>query len=437
MPVGRLLVEMSVPMMVSFFIQALYNIIDSIFVSWISEDALTAVSMAFPVQIIITALGVGTGTGIMAQISKALGREDPERASRYANVSVFLNLLYSAAFALFGIAASRWYYLVQTSQQNIIAYGDTYLSLICIVSVGAFYAQTLEKTLSAVGHASEAMISQAVGAGVNILLDPLLIFGIGIFPVLGVRGAAIATVFGQCIAALTALLFNLQRGRVIRYRLGAIFPDRTTLREIYSVGVPSMITVGMTSVLQFFMNQILLAFSTTAVAVFGVWSKLQNFAQMPIFGMNNGTVPILSYNYGAGRLDRVRETIRQALRIGTLIMAAVTVLFECIPGQLLMLFNASDAMREIGIPALRIMSLSLLFGGISIILTSAYQSLGHSRYTLIITLARQAIVPLPIAFLLAQEGTLFLVWMAIPVSEAACMVFAAGLFPRLRQHVGL
>lgn len=437
MPLGRLLVQMSIPMMISFLIQALYNVVDSIFVAQISESALTAVSLAFPMQNVITAIGVGTGVGIMAQIPRALGLGNRALASKYANVSLLLNLCYWLCFLFFGTLFARPFYELQTADPEIVGYGVDYLSVVCAVSLGAFYGQTLEKSLTATGNALPAMISQAVGAGINLCFDPLLIFGLGPFPRMEVTGAAVATVFGQLVAAGVALAFNLRRNKAIVYRISRILPTRRILRDIYSVGVPSMITVGLASVMTFSLNQILLTFSTTAAAVFGVWIKLQSFAYMPVYGMNNGTVPILAYNFGAGDLRRVKGTIRLALGVGAGLMLALTALFECIPVPLMELFNASGNMFAIGVPALRITCLSLPFGGLCVIFSSAYQSLGHSRYTLWINLSRQMLVIVPLAWALSRLGVLGLVWWAAPLSELACLVLAVSLYPRLKRDVGI
>ncbi len=417
MPIGRLLVVMSIPMMISFFIQALYNIVDSIFVAKISEDALTAVSIAFPLQQMITAIGVGTGVGINALVPRYTGQGRVERAGKIANVAAFLSACYVGIFLLVGLFLVRPYYEMQTDAGPIVEAGVQYLTVICCVSLGAFFGQCFEKLLVATGNTVLSMISQATGAVFNILFDPLLIFGLGPFPRMGVRGAAVATVAGQIGAALVALCFLLWKEKAIRLRFRAMLPTKEDLREIFAIGIPSMITVGLTSVMSFGMNQILLGFSTTATAVFGIWIKLQNFSFMPIFGMNNGTIPMISYNYGAGRLDRVKETMSLALKAAVALMILLAIVFECVPGVLLRLFSASENMLAIGRVALRLAVLSLPFGAVSLILSSAFQALGRSGYTLIVTLCRQLFFILPIAWLLSLPGNLSLVWAAVPLTE--------------------
>ena len=423
MPVGRLLVSMSVPMMISFFIQAMYNIVDSMFVARISEDALTAVSIAFPIQQLMVALGTGTGVAVNALVPRCLGQRDPDQAKRIANNAVFLSLCYTALFLLFGLFAVRPFYLLQTDHQAIVDAGCDYLTVVCCMSVGAFYGQNFEKLLIATGNSLQSMLSQATGAVINLIFDPLLIFGIGPFPALGVRGAAVATVLGQVIAALVALIMLYTKEKTIRLSLPDIRPRAATLKKIAAVAIPSALTVGLSSVMSFGMNQILLGFSTTATAVFGIWLKVQNFSCMPIFGMNNGTIPIVSYNFGAGKKDRVVAVYKLALKTALLMMAALTVVFELIPDVLLGLFSASDNMLAIGRTALRVLVLSLPPCAFCLIHSSAFQALNHNHYTLLISLLRQALFSLPLAWLLSLGGNLSLVWAAIPAAEVlSCAV---------------
>ena len=427
MPIPRLLAVMSVPMMISFFIQALYNVVDSIFVAMISEDALTAVSIAYPMQNVITAIGVGTGVSVNALVPRYLGQGRGRDAEKIANVAVFLSACYCVIFFLVGLFLVGPFYRMQTDAPAIVGAGTEYLTVVCMASLGAFFGQNFEKLLVATGNTFASMASQATGAVFNIIFDPLLIFGVGPFPALGVRGAAVATVLGQIVAAVVAFTLVRKKQHAVRIHPGAMLPDRRSLKEIYSVAVPSILTVGIGSVMNFCMNQILLAFNTTATAVFGVWMKLQNFSYMPIFGLNNGAVPVVAYNFGAGKMDRVHKTIHLALGVALGLMALLLLVFELIPGSLLTLFSASENMMNIGTTALRLTCLSLPFGAITLILSSSFQALGHSRYTLIVNLCRQLLFMVPIAWLLSLSGRLQSVWLAVVIAEAMSSALALAL----------
>lgn len=433
MPIGRLLISMSIPMMISFFIQALYNMVDSMFVARISENALTAVSIAFPLQQIITAIGVGTGVAVNALVPRYTGQGQKDKALGIANVAVVLSACYTVLFMLVGLFGVRAYYTMQTDVAEIVEDGTQYLSVICLVCVGAFFGQNFEKLLVATGNTVFSMISQATGAIFNIIFDPLLIFGIGPFPKLGVTGAAVATVLGQIFAALVALVMLTVKEKNIRLQFRYMVPSLEILKNIFSVAIPSMITVGLSSAMSFCLNQILLAFSTTATAVFGVWLKLQNFAFMPIFGLNNGTVPIISYNYGAGNMDRVRKTVSLALKAALVLMAIEVLVFESIPAQLLRMFSASDTMLSIGMIALRTCCLSLPLGAVTLILSSSFQALGYSRYTLLINLGRQLVFIVPIAWALSLTGQLSMVWLATVIAEGMSMLLAVCLNRRVHK----
>lgn len=437
MPIGRLLISMSIPMMISFFIQALYNMVDSMFVARISEDALTAVSIALPMQQIITAIGVGTGVGVNALVPRYLGQGQREKSLRIANVAVFLSVCYTIFFFLVGMTCVRGYYTMQTDVGTIVEAGVDYLTIICMVSVGAFFGQNFEKLLVATGNTLYSMLAQASGAIFNIIFDPLLIFGIGPFPEMGVKGAALATVLGQIFAAIVAFCFLCKKEKTIRLRFRSMLPSLDILKELFSIGIPSMITVGLTSAMSFCLNQILLGFSTTATAVFGIWLKLQNFAFMPVFGLNNGTIPIISFNYGSGRLDRVKKTVKLALSLALTLELLLLLIFELIPVPLLGLFSASETMLGIGIIALRVCCVSLPFGAVAVILSSSFQSLGRSRYTLAVNLCRQLIFIVPIAFLMSLTGRLELVWTAAPLAELLSMLLAILLWKKMRKMLDM
>ena len=435
MPIGALLVRMSIPMMISFFIQALYNTVDAMFVAKISEDALTAVSIAFPVQQLMTAIAVGTGVAVNALVPRYQGQGQPERGVKIANVAVFLSFCYCIIFLVVGLFFVRPYYALQTDVSTIVESGVDYLTIVCTVCMGAFFGQNFEKLLVATGNSFCSMAAQATGAIFNIIFDPLLIFGLGPFPALGVSGAAWATVLGQILAAIVALVLLHIKEKQVRLNLRHCLPSGPILKEIYSIAVPSILTVGSTSIMSFLMNQIFLGFSTTATALYGIWMKLQNFAFMPCFGMNNGTIPIISYNYGAGKKDRVRQVISLALRLAVCYMVVLAVVFELIPGLLLHLFSASENMMDMGAVALRICSLSMPFGAASLILASSYQSLGRSSYTLTINLCRQLIFVVPLAWLLSLSGNLNLVWLSVVLSEALALVVAIFLWRKIKTRI--
>ena len=431
MPIGKLLVTMSVPMMISMFIQALYNAVDSMFVARLSEDALTAVSLAMPIQNVMVALAVGTGVGVNALVSRSLGEGNLRRAQKAANVQVFLDACYSVLCIFIGLFFSRRFFESQTDVESIINYGAQYVSIVTIFSLGMFQAQGFEKLLIATGNATASMISQALGAILNIILDPIFIFTFG----LGVRGAAIATVIGQIASAICALIYNLRHNNATRFHFRQMLPDFKILKFIYAVGFPSMITVGLSAITGYLLNGIYLSFSTTATAVYGIWIKLQSFGFMPVFGMNNGTLAIYSYNYGAKKLDRLFKTLRLSVIVGALITLAVTVLYEFIPVPLLRLFNASDYMLSIGVVAVRLCALSMVFGAVTVIITSSFQALGRSRFALLINILRQVVIQVAAAWVLSRFGRLEIVWFSPLISEVLTLCIAVFLCRKVMTKV--
>ena len=437
MPIGKLLVSMALPMMMSFFIQALYNMVDSIFVARISENALTAVSLAFPMQNVMSAIAVGTGVGMSAMVPRALGQNDRRAADSVANTGIFLNLIYVAVFIIFGLTLVSPFYHMQTDIEEIVTGGITYLRIVWLLGAGVFFGVYFEKMLTSTGNATLAMASQASGAVFNIIFDPLLIFGIGPFPRMGIAGAATATVLGQILAAAVAFSLNVKKNSWVHLSFAQIFhPSKDSARGIYKIGIPSMITIGLNSVTSFLINQVLLTYSTTATAVYGIWLKLQNFCFMPAFGMNNGMVPILSYNYGTGAVNRVKQTIRYALTSIMSLMVVLCLVLELIPRQLLTLFSASDNMMGIGMTALRIMLVSLVFGGGSIILSSSMQALNHAHYTLIMNILRNLVLPAGFFFLFsAVFQKLDKVWFAVPFSELITFCLAVVLYRKMAEHL--
>ena len=382
MPVNRLLMSMSLPMMISMLVQALYNIVDSIFVSRINENALTAVSLAFPIQALLIALSTGTGVGVNAVLSKALGEKNNEKASKAAVNGLFLAVVtYLIALAI-GIFFVGTFYRSQTDDAEIVTYGIQYLSIVCIFSIGMLMQMMLEKLLQSTGKTFYSMITQSVGAIINIVMDPILIFGLFGMPKFGVAGAAVATIFGQCVGSGLALFFNLKYNKEISLSLKGFKPDFPIIGKIYSVGIPSIIMQAIGSVMTYGMNRILISFSSTAAAVFGVYFKIQSFVFMPVFGLNNGMVPIIAYNYGAGKRERVVKTLKLAVTYAMGIMLFGLLLFHSVPDLFLKMFAASDHMMEIGVPALRIISLHFPLAAIGIVFSSFYQALGNGIYSM-------------------------------------------------------
>lgn len=425
MPVRRLLITMSLPMVISMLVQALYNVVDSMFVSYISEYALTAVGLAFPAQNLMISVGVGTGVGVNALLSKSLGEKNFDAANKAAVNGIFLAFCSWAAFALLGGFFSRTFMALQTDVPEIIAYGDTYLTIIAVASVGMMFQICFERLLQSTGKTIYTMLSQGLGAVINLILDPLLIFGLGPFPAMGIAGAALATVIGQCVGALLGLFCNLRRNPEITISFRGFRPHGVTIRKIYAVGVPSIIMSSIGSVMTFGMNKILGAFNSTAVAVFSAYFKLESFIFMPVFGLNNGIVPIIAYNYGARKPDRIRAAAKLGFLYGAAIMAVGVLLFWLIPGRLLGIFNASDYMLEIGIPALRLISLSFLHAAFGIVTSSVCQALGHGVLSLIVSVLRQLVLILPVSWLLGHFVGLSAVWAAFPFAEVFSFLLSA------------
>ena len=433
MPVNRLLFTMSLPMILSMLVQALYNIVDSIFVAQIGETALAAVSLAFPVQNLIIAVSVGTGVGVNALLSRSLGEKNQETANLAAVNGIFVFFLSYLLFAVFGLFFARMYFTVQTSNPEIIEQGTIYLSVCSIFSFGIFLEIALERIMQSTGRTIYNMITQGLGAIINIILDPILIFGLFGFPRMGILGAAVATVIGQIIAMLLLLYFNIRKNSDVNLNMRRFRPDTAIIAEIYRVGLPSIIMQSISSVMTFGVNKILLLFSETAVSVFGIYFKLQSFIFMPVFGLNNAMVPIVAYNYGAARKDRIMKTIRSSVTAAVVIMLAGLAIFQIFPEQLLYLFDASEHMMGIGVPALRIISLSFLFAGYCIVIGSVFQALGNGVYSLITSAARQLVCILPAAWLFASVFGLHAVWYAFPLAEIISVVLTTLLFRRIYQ----
>lgn len=421
-PVLPLLLSMSVPIMLSMLVQALYNVVDSIFVSRVSENALTAVSIAFPVQNLMIGVATGIAVGINALLSRALGEKRPETANRVAMQGLLMEIVSCVLFMILGITAMNWFIRTQTTETEIIEYGTQYLTIVCLLSGGMFMQVTFDRLLQSTGRTIYTMFTQGIGAIINIVMDPILIFGLGPFPAMGVAGAAYATVFGQIVAAVISIIFNVTRNAEITLKKENLKPDGRIIRNILMIGVPSILMVSVGSVMNYCMNQILFAFSATAVAVFGVYYKLQSFVFMPVFGLNNGMIPVLAYNYGARYQKRMTQTIYYSIGIAVVIMLIGALIFQIFPAHLFGLFDASDEMIRMGVPALRTISISFLLAGVCVVSTSVCQALGAGLYSLIVSAGRQLVVLVPSAWLLAQTGVLNNVWWSYPIAEVVSLL---------------
>lgn len=429
MPVNRLLLSMSVPMMISMLVQALYNVVDSMFVAQLNENALTAVSLVFPIQNLMISVGVGTGVGINALLSRSLGEREYARANQAANHGVFLAIISYLVFAVLGIVGAGMFMSVQTQDPQIVKYGTQYLEICCAFSFGLFLQITFERLLQSTGKTLYTMISQSLGAIINIILDPIMIFGLFGFPRMEVAGAAAATVTGQIITCMVGFVLNKKKNTEIHLTWKGFKVSGHIIRGIYAVGVPSIVMSSIGSVMTFGLNKILIAFSSTATAVFGVYFKLQSFVFMPVFGLNNGMVPIVAYNYGARQKKRITKTIVYSVCYAVGVMLVGAIIFQAFPEQLLEIFNASATMKEIGIPALRTLSICFVFAGFCIVCSSVFQALGHGVLSLWVSLVRQLGVLLPVAYVLAKVGGLHLVWWSFPIAEIFS-VFMSVVFIR-------
>lgn len=435
MPMNSLLLSMALPMMISMLVQALYNIVDSIFVSRINEAALTAVSLAFPIQCLMTAMGTGTGVGINALLSKSLGEKDQESANKAAENGIFLALVSYLITLVCVLLVAKPFYLSQTQDPDIVNYGVTYLSIVSICSIGMYIQMVFERLLQSTGRTMYTMITQSTGAIINIIFDPIMIFGYFGFPAMGVAGAAAATVFGQIVAGTMAIIFNLKINHDIQISFKGFRPDGKIIKKIYEVGLPSIVMQAVGSVMNYGMNRILIQFTSTATAVFGVYYKVQSFIFMPVFGLNNGMVPIIAYNYGAGSRKRVLQVIKLSIMYAVCIMLVGLCVFQVFPDKLLGMFNASEHMLSIGIPALRTISLSFVFAGFCIVAGSVFQALGNGVYSLGVSVCRQLLVLLPVAFLLSRTGNVNAVWWAFPIAELMSLTMSTFFLLRINKKI--
>lgn len=439
MPVGKLLITMSLPMMASMLVQALYNIVDSVFVSRVSENALTAVSLAFPIQTLIIAFANGVGVGMNALLSRALGERRPEEANKVARHGIILMAASYLIFLVFGLFATRLFMSTQVTADTdpeILEYGVQYLSIVCIFSFGIFAQICSERLFQSTGKTVYSMVTQATGAIINIILDPIMIFGLFGFPRMEAAGAAVATVIGQITAAVLGAVLNYFVNREVRVELKKLFNiDWGVVKRMLIVGVPTTVMQAIGSVMSYVMNRILMAFSSTAAAVFGAYFKVQSFVCMPVFGLNSGMVPIIAYNYGAGSRDRIEKTIKLSIIFAECITAVGFLVFQLAPDKLLGFFDASEHMLEIGVPALRIISTHFLMCGACIVIGSVFQALGNGVYSAIVSFMRQIVVLLPAAYIFSKTIGLSAVWWSFPIAEAASLATSLFLLARINKNV--
>lgn len=435
MPVNKLLISMSLPIMISMLVQALYNIVDSIFVAQLSENALTAVSLAFPMQSLMIAAATGIGVGINALLSRSLGEKAFDRANRAAMNGIFVELAACVIFMILGLTITQTFYELQVGKGEITDLGVEYLSIVTVFSLGIFMQITCERLLQATGKTVYTMCTQGLGAIINIIFDPILIFGLCGAPKMGIAGAAVATVLGQFVAAILALILNIKKNREIHITLKGFRPDGHIIRTILAVGIPSIIMQAIGSVMVFCFNKILNGFSSTAVAVFGVYFKLNSFVFMPVFGLNNGMVPIIAYNYGAHSRERMTKTIKYSVCYAVAIMIIGLAVIQIFPDKLLELFNASETMMSMGITALRIISLSFCFAGVCIVFSSVFQALGKGVISMLVSFVRQLVILLPAAYLLSLLGDVNLVWWSFIIAEVITVVFSSFMYMRVYNKI--
>lgn len=422
MPINSLLLSMAVPIMISMLVQALYNIVDSIFVAKVSENAFTAVSLAFPIQSLMIAVATGTGVGINALLSRGLGEKKQEFVDKIANHAVILAIFSAILFMVLGLVGARFFFAAQTDIAEIVDGGTKYLTIVCVCSLPLFLQVTFERTLQATGRTLYSMMSQGLGAIINIILDPIFIFGLLGMPKLGIAGAALATIIGQTGGMLIGLYLNVKKNPEIHFSFKQLCPDFIIIKRIYAIGIPSIVMSSLMSVTTFSLNRILIGFSTTATNVLGAYYKLQSFIFMPVFGLNNAMIPIIGYNYGARKKDRIFKTVKLSAMYAVGIMLTGLTVFELFPHILLRMFNPSDMMLAIGVPALRIICISFIFAGFCIVCSSMFQALGVSMYSLILSVCRQLVVLVPAAYLLSRLGDVNLVWWAFPIAEVMSVV---------------
>ena len=437
MEVRRLILTMSLPIMISMLVQALYNIVDSMFVARVSEAALAAVSLCYPIQMIMVAVACGTGVGINALLSRYLGEKKQEKASQVAMHGLFCAICNWLVFAVIGLFFSEAFLRLFSDDVQIIMMGISYMQICTICSFGVFVQITYERIMQSTGNTIYNMVIQGVGALINIILDPIFIFGLGPVPALGTAGAAIATVIGQIVAMFLGIIITQKKIREIQLSVRGFHIDGMLMKAMYRIAIPAILMQSIMSFMTVMMNMILAPFSEMAVSVFSIYYKLQQFVFMAVLGMNNALIPILSYNYGANQMERIREGIRFALWMSCVIMAIGTVVFQLLPTQLLYLFDAKEAMLSIGIPALRTISVSFVFAGISMVLCSVFQALGSPNHSLLVTLLRQMVILLPLAYGFSSAFGLDMCWWSFPITEVLCALLSLYLLRSVQKRVFL
>ncbi len=435
MPVGRLLITMSLPMMISMFIQACYNIVDSIFVSRVSENALTAVSLAFPVQILMISVAVGTGIGMNSLISRRLGECRYEDANLGASNGLFLMAVSALVFTVFGLTLARPFFTLFTDDPELLAMGGDYLSICTIYCFGVFMQIGCERILQSTGNTVYPMLMQLSGAIANIILDPILIFGYFGFPAMGVAGAAVATVAGQFLGMLLSFYLVFFKRHEVRIVFHRFRPDKRIIKDIYAVGIPSIVVQSIGTVMTLAMNKILIFFTPTAVSVFGVYFKLNSFLFMPVFALNGGAMSILGYNFGARNKERLQKALKLTIQSGLFIMIGGVLLFQLLSEQMLLLFDASADMLRIGVPALRIISLSFPGAAVGITCSTLFQAVGKGSYSLLMSLVRQLVAVLPLAYLLSNVFGLSAVWWAFPLAEIIALTMSFAMYRTIHRNM--
>lgn len=437
MEVRRLILTMSLPIMISMLVQALYNIVDSMFVARVSEAALAAVSLCYPIQMIMVAVACGTGVGINALLSRYLGEKKQEKASQVAMHGLFCAICNWLVFAVIGLFFSEAFLRLFSDDVQIIMMGISYMQICTICSFGVFVQITYERIMQSTGNTIYNMVIQGVGALINIILDPIFIFGLGPVPALGTAGAAIATVIGQIVAMFLGIIITQKKVREIQLSVRGFHLDGMIMKAMYRIAIPAILMQSIMSFMTVMMNMILAPFSEMAVSVFSIYYKLQQFVFMAVLGMNNALIPILSYNYGANQMERIREGIRFALWMSCVIMAIGTVVFQLLPTQLLYLFDAKETLLSIGIPALRTISVSFVFAGISMVLCSVFQALGSPNHSLLVTLLRQMVILLPLAYGFSSAFGLDMCWWSFPITEVLCALLSLYLLRSVQKRVFL
>ena len=435
MPEGKLLLTLAVPMMLSMLVQALYNIVDSVYVSHVSEDCLTALSLVFPAQNIMIGLATGTGVGVSTLISRALGRNDPRGASKVAGNALFLCVCCWALMAVFGIFGAEWFINTQTDDPTIREYALSYLRIVTIMSLFVYFEICVERFLQSSGLTKYSMWTQIAGAVTNIVLDPFFIFGWCGLPAMGTAGAAIATIIGQAVGTLLGFYYHCRYNKEVKIDLALIKPDGKIIGEIYRIGFPSILMMCIGSVTNYTMNRILIGFTSTAVAVYGAYFKVQSFFFMPVFGLNNGLIPILGYNYGAGKRDRIYRSLKYAVLFAATFMCVGCLIFELIPKLLLMAFAPSDEMLRIGVSAFRRIALHFPIASFCIIAGSACQALDKSFLSLITSCMRQLIALIPSAYLLSLTGNIDNVWWCFLIAEFMSLLCSAVFLKKTLKDV--